>query len=69
MDLVADENVDAPIVAALRAAGHRTVYVQELDPAIDDDLVLAGFRSSTQPTALDRSGSYLTASSRRGSQP
>ena len=40
MDLVADENVDAPIVAALRAAGHRTVYVQELDPGIDDDEVL-----------------------------
>jgi predicted nuclease of predicted toxin-antitoxin system len=40
LDLVADENVDAPIVAALRTAGHRVVYVQELDPGIDDDRVL-----------------------------
>jgi predicted nuclease of predicted toxin-antitoxin system len=40
LDLVADENVDAPIVATLRAAGHRIVYVQELDPGIDDDQVL-----------------------------
>jgi antitoxin ParD1/3/4 len=38
--LVADENVDAPIVAPLRAAGHRIVYVRELDPGIDDDQVL-----------------------------
>jgi predicted nuclease of predicted toxin-antitoxin system len=40
LDLVADENVDAPIAAALRAAGHRIVYVQELDPGIEDDQVL-----------------------------
>jgi predicted nuclease of predicted toxin-antitoxin system len=41
LDLVADENVDAPIIAALRAAGHQIVYVQELDPGIDDARVLA----------------------------
>ena len=41
MLLVADENVDAPIVAALRAAGHRVEYVYELDPGIDDGAVLA----------------------------
>jgi predicted nuclease of predicted toxin-antitoxin system len=41
MNLLADENVDAPIVAALRAAGHRVRYVLELDPGIDDPRVLA----------------------------
>ena len=41
MLLLADENVDAPIVAALRAAGHRVEYVYELDPGIDDGAVLA----------------------------
>lgn len=40
MDLVADENVDALIITALRAAGHRVAYVQELDPGIDDARVL-----------------------------
>ena len=40
MILLADENVDAPIVAALRAATHRVDYVRELDPGIDDRTVL-----------------------------
>jgi predicted nuclease of predicted toxin-antitoxin system len=40
MILLADENVDAPVVAALRAAGHRVDYVRELDPGIDDRAVL-----------------------------
>lgn len=40
MDLVADENVDAPIVAALRAGGHRVVYVREIDAGIEDARVL-----------------------------
>lgn len=41
MNLLADENVDAPIVAALRSAGHRVDYVRELDPGVDDRAVLA----------------------------
>jgi len=41
MNLLADENVDAPIVAALRSAGHRVDYVREFDPGIDDQAVLA----------------------------
>ena len=41
MKLLADENVDAPIVAALRHAGHRVDYVRELEPGIDDHAVLA----------------------------
>ncbi len=40
MDLVADENVDAPIVTAPQDAGHSVVYVGELDPGIDDARVL-----------------------------
>jgi len=40
VDLVADENVDAPIVAALRVAGHNVVYVRDLAPGIDDARVL-----------------------------
>lgn len=41
MNLVADENVDAGSVSALRDAGHRLIYVRELDPGIDDTRVLA----------------------------
>ena len=41
MILLANENVDAPIVAALRDAGHRVGYICELDPRIDDHRVLA----------------------------
>jgi hypothetical protein len=40
MNLLADENVDSPIVARLRADGHDEVYVAELDPGIPDDPVL-----------------------------
>jgi len=39
--LLADENADAPIITALRNAGHRVGYVGELDPGIDDHRVLA----------------------------
>jgi hypothetical protein len=41
MILLADENVDAPIVAALRAGGHHVDYVRDLDPGVDDYTVLA----------------------------
>jgi predicted nuclease of predicted toxin-antitoxin system len=40
VNLVADENVDAGIVSALRDAGHAVTYVRELDPGIDDQQVL-----------------------------
>ena len=40
VDLVAAENVDAPIVAALRVAGHNVVYVRVLAPGIDVARVL-----------------------------
>ncbi len=41
MNLVADENVDAPIVAALRQEGHGVLYVRELEPGIPDTQVLS----------------------------
>lgn len=40
MNLLADEGVEAPIVARLRQDGHEVVYVAELEPGISDDLVL-----------------------------
>ncbi|MDQ3298485.1 MAG: DUF5615 family PIN-like protein [Myxococcota bacterium] len=38
---IADENVDAPIVARLRADGGDVLSVAELEPGIDDGRVLA----------------------------
>jgi predicted nuclease of predicted toxin-antitoxin system len=38
--LLADEGIDAAIVAHLRAHGHDVVYVAELSPGITDDAVL-----------------------------
>lgn len=40
MKLVADENVDGPIVARLREDGHEVDYVAEMAPGISDDEVL-----------------------------
>ena len=40
MKLLADEGVDAAIVARLRSDGHDVVYVAELSPGITDDAVL-----------------------------
>lgn len=40
MILVADENVDAGIVSALRDASDAVTYVRESDPGIDDEQVL-----------------------------
>jgi predicted nuclease of predicted toxin-antitoxin system len=37
---MADEGVDRQIVALLRQEGHEVLYVAELDPGIDDILVL-----------------------------
>jgi hypothetical protein len=53
MNLLADENIDGPIVARLRADGHDVVYVAELDPGILDEPVLddANARSAILLTA------------------
>ena len=40
MNLLADENVDQPIVQRLRQDGHDVLYIAELEPSISDDLVL-----------------------------
>ena len=40
MRLLADEGVDAVIVARLRSDGYDVVYVAELSPGITDDAVL-----------------------------
>ncbi|HUU21549.1 MAG TPA: DUF5615 family PIN-like protein [Phycisphaerae bacterium] len=41
MNLLADESVDAPVVARLRAEGHSVEYVAEISPGITDESVLA----------------------------
>ncbi|NBV25164.1 MAG: hypothetical protein EBS05_25000 [Proteobacteria bacterium] len=39
MNLLADEGVDAAVVARLRQDGHTVLFVAELEPGISDDLV------------------------------
>ncbi len=40
MNLVADEDIDRPIVDALREAGHQVWYLTEMDPGMPDEEVL-----------------------------
>jgi len=40
MNILADESVDAPVVEALRKAGHDTEFVLEIAPGISDADVL-----------------------------
>ena len=46
MNLLADEGVDGQIVAQLRLDGHDVLYVAEMNPGIDDDVVLERANSS-----------------------
>lgn len=46
MNIVADESVDGQIVERLRADGHTVQFVAELDPGIDDDVVLLRSREA-----------------------
>ena len=39
MNLLADESVEALVVKQLREDGHVLLYVAELDPGIDDEVV------------------------------
>jgi predicted nuclease of predicted toxin-antitoxin system len=41
MRFLADESIDAPIVAVLRDDGHEVEYVAEMSPSIPDEEVLA----------------------------
>ena len=47
MNLLADENVDGPIVEGLRDKGHDVQYVAEISPGSSDDEV---FRRSVEET-------------------
>ena len=40
MNLLADENIDQPIVERLRHEGHSVAYVAEISPSITDDAIL-----------------------------
>ena len=40
LNIVADENVDRPIVERLREDGHAVLFVAETDPGVDDEVVL-----------------------------
>ena len=53
MKLLADERLDAGIVAVLRAVGYEVAYVAELSPGVSDDAVLtmANERAATLVTS------------------
>jgi predicted nuclease of predicted toxin-antitoxin system len=51
VNFLADENVDASIIAGLRAEGHKVQSVAELNRAIDDDAVLT-LANETQSVLL-----------------
>lgn len=53
MNLLADESVDRQIVARLRQDGHEVLYIVEMEPSIEDDVVLerANGRSALLVTA------------------
>lgn len=40
MNLLADEGVDRPIVERLRRDGHHVLYIAEMSPGINDDVIL-----------------------------
>lgn len=41
MEIVADQNIDQPIIDKLRADGHNVFTIQDNFPGVDDDTVLA----------------------------
>lgn len=41
MRFLADENIPGPIVKAVSSSGHDVLWIQEIDPAIDDRRVLS----------------------------
>jgi predicted nuclease of predicted toxin-antitoxin system len=53
MNILADESVDRQIVERLRQDGHEVLYIAEMEPSIEDDLVLerANERSALLVTA------------------
>jgi predicted nuclease of predicted toxin-antitoxin system len=49
MNILADESVDRQIVDGLRQAGHRVLYVAEMEPGVSDNIVL---ERANQQTAV-----------------
>lgn len=47
MNLLADENIDQSVITALRLAGHDVQAVSEMEPGIDDEVVLGRANSNT----------------------
>ena len=62
MNLFADENVDQPIIARLRADGHLVVAVAELSPSISDEEVL---RQANERQALSLANSPIALTQSR----
>ena len=48
MNFLVDEGVDAPIVRTLREKGHDVLYIAELDPGIDDEVILEQARNENR---------------------
>jgi predicted nuclease of predicted toxin-antitoxin system len=48
MKFIADEGVDAPIVSALRNKGYDVLYILELSPGKQDDVILSEANSQNR---------------------
>ena len=69
MKLLADENVDRPIVTRLRADGHVVIYVLELAPSIPDPEVASlAARESALLLTSDKDFGELMFRQRRAAQ-
>jgi predicted nuclease of predicted toxin-antitoxin system len=66
LKLLADENVDRPIAARLRAEGHTVVYVLELAPSVPDpEVVSLAARESALLLTADKDFGELIFRQRR----
>jgi predicted nuclease of predicted toxin-antitoxin system len=69
LKLLADENVDRPIVARLRVEGHTVLYVLELAPSIPDpEVVSLAARESALLLTADKDFGELMFRQRRVAQ-
>jgi len=69
LKLLADENVDRPIVARLRAEGHAVIHVLELAPGIpDSEVVSLAARESALLLTADKDFGELMFRQRRVAQ-
>src|SRR5438309_1287330 len=66
MKLLADESVDGPVVARLRADGHQVAWVAEDAPGVTDDVVLArAYAGGVIPVTADKDFGELVYRQRR----